>query len=1052
MNIPNLDAQVAQAFQNQVSDDLAPFYSDPSYYVKCQEILENSQTPTTLAFASLTLRLLVNANSLIWDVERLESICQWIPAFLQNKIELLFSIDEQTRNIIIPNLAEIYSKILFKFWNANSKLVLCFQKVDSMMPDIDPPHRILRYTFFKTIILESAKYPSVKQKIITDKADTGLSDLFREITLNNLGKPDLDPVLILSCLDLGQIILDYYTKSMNEGSKMSKGDDLESEKCDLTIDFSDVIANPEFINSMFLFISNNITSNKIAPFTVKALEICYSICSLKTSYFPKKADQVAVMSVLCERILFLLQNKVYNYDNDIFLKLSIFLYKFSTFISIDISMTIQEIFHNLLNTAQAMTDEKLADDIIFENTNAIVNLMKFWCKVVSKKLCGANTGPVLTLFQKYIVLLVQSATQSPEEMISVLNVETGTICEAINIVPGMLKEDFSGLGDQVLQIAAQTFEDYKKAFSQNSQVVSKYDIIMSALVLLITAGIKSPISIKQTNQRNIISEFEKKSIMFIFDVYKTTGDMLLTIIQSQALHLELSLYLFAKFYGRSDFASFEFLAEQQTESPNYFNFIIRRLTKSLIIGHALGTDSKLIINNLSALQKLFDHISQLQAQLMRRNDFNGNLFCMVESSIELLDCLINGKFEFMSDFHFKREIILFMNICTNIVVNIPQKINEFLASVDAKFQQLREKDDSLAILIFIYQLIGIFDSQKSDTFAMFFNWIFPAKLELLVQIAPAIVSEPTVTTSYLKFWYKLISPDVQSGKDSKTYNKRDKIPISQHSPNGIILFTYISRVLVAFFNYIEAKDFTQSQDYHETVLRPLKNAMLLMGEIMSAENIMFGAFELYHDDTLNNLINAFISVSKKITFDDVFQNKNVATAFSRLIDALCKNHLMSIIKVNESFFDQIIVYVNIGLAQLTENIDSLVEAGKNMSSFLLSNKDDQIVFNAILRNQQQITRIIMTGFEFLFYDIKANEYNLLNMMKNLLTFTPNLISGLCEVITPQVPSDRLPEFTSRFQELNKSIQEMSPYETFRKIITDLADFSKKLYLKLPQSQ
>ena len=85
-------------------------------------------------------------------------------------------------------------------------------------------------------------------------------------------------------------------------------------------------------------------------------------------------------------------------------------------------------------------------------------------------------------------------------------------------------------------------------------------------------------------------------------------------------------------------------------------------------------------------------------------------------------------------------------------------------------------------------------------------------------------------------------------------------------------------------------------------------------------------------------------------------------------------------------------------------------------------------------------------------DIKANEYNLLNMMKNLLTFTPNLISGLCEVITPQVPSDRLPEFTSRFQELNKSIQEMSPYETFRKIITDLADFSKKLYLKLPPSQ
>ena len=72
------------------------------------------------------------------------------------------------------------------------------------------------------------------------------------------------------------------------------------------------------------------------------------------------------------------------------------------------------------------------------------------------------------------------------------------------------------------------------------------------------------------------------------------------------------------------------------------------------------------------------------------------------------------------------------------------------------------------------------------TYAMFFEWIYPAFTPVLQLAARAPFAQPDVSIPLLKLYAELV------------YNKGQRLTFDASSPNGILLFREASAVIVAY--------------------------------------------------------------------------------------------------------------------------------------------------------------------------------------------------------------------------------------------------------------
>lgn len=1064
---PQQYAEIDQAINNlkinpnQVDERLEPFQTDPTFLIHHQFLLSNSNHEYTLVYSSKFFDVLLRQEHPICTIQLMKNLFDWIPELLQGRSDFIGGLPAQYQQIILPNLVRGVAFIISKLWNDETHLGNLFQSLSGHFPDSDPPHRILRYTFFAFLIREILDtFQLLRNKIVGDKQDTALFDLFNEIVQSNFPDPSQ---ISINALQLMLVILMFYQKT-NQSNTKSKTTEKIEYTCDLPPQFRDLFVDQNFINTLFSIIPIKQNPN----FARIILQIVYQMVSVKSSYFAAKDNTAMFVSVVFHNLALIINEGI---SNLVLQDLGLVLNKISStfFRETNILGMIQEETQNLIQQVGNIMPALLSTPETFLKENfALVNIMQFWINITTKYAMFKDT--ISPIFRQYIECLMNASEADPNAIVEILELDKAAISDAITIIPIMLKTDFDGLTEPLDRVSRQVFEKYKESLvSGDGGLFRNLDIQLSCFILLMASGLRS-VATKQTiRKRDTLMAFEVAFLNFIFEVSEFTGENIQHIFEIHkqyyeqngcismfGLFVEKAIYQFSINFQKSNqgYCRPEPSREEIDQVAASYQRVIKRLVDALLNLHLIVDQPSLIFDNLKALQACY---CGKQSNLLKPPIENETPIAFaIPITVEFLGLIANGKFAFVSNpliyNRYSKEIVLLMQIARSIVTGQKEAITTFLQGIDAKFATLAQAGQNVAaVLIFIYELTGIFSEQpEGDTsFAQFFQWIFPEKLAILANISQQISTDPKVSAAYFKFWYKLMKI---------LFMPQDKIRdiFPKHSANEIVLITMISNLLLAYFQVTGGIQVSED-DIYQMKLKPFKNAMLLMAYALGTDYIMYGAFDFYDDKTLINLLTAFIAYFSTIPFELIHQYPKVDQAFNFLIKTLCQNHLMNILQISPEFFSTIFIVILNGLEQEdlspSSNSDpkdangNPIKSARYLGEFLVNNKNNKLVADAIEQNAAAREQIITRGFSLIFK--KPVSIDLIGMIRPYLSFMPGYVEQLGRAMMPQVSEENMAEYTQVIQELIKVVSEMFIFENFRKSMSDLKTFAEKQKLKVP---
>ena len=123
------------------------------------------------------------------------------------------------------------------------------------------------------------------------------------------------------------------------------------------------------------------------------------------------------------------------------------------------------------------------------------------------------------------------------------------------------------------------------------------------------------------------------------------------------------------------------------------------------------------------------------------------------------------------------------------------KFKVFMEPFTRLLRSLKEQDDvsfasppvRAALVGVLRDLRGIVSAcSNRRTYALFFDWVYPAFTPLFQRAVAVYYGEPEVTTPLLKLYGELV------------YNKAQRLTFDSSSPNGILLFRDASQIIVSY--------------------------------------------------------------------------------------------------------------------------------------------------------------------------------------------------------------------------------------------------------------
>lgn len=122
-------------------------------------------------------------------------------------------------------------------------------------------------------------------------------------------------------------------------------------------------------------------------------------------------------------------------------------------------------------------------------------------------------------------------------------------------------------------------------------------------------------------------------------------------------------------------------------------------------------------------------------------------------------------------------------------------------------------------------------------YSQLFNWLYPTHFPAIIACVDAFADAPEVTTPLLKFMSEFV------------HNKTQRLTFDSSSPNGILLFREVSKVLMTYGNRILSTS-PPSTDPYSTRYKGIWICFQMLTRSLSGNYVNFGVFELYGDPAL----------------------------------------------------------------------------------------------------------------------------------------------------------------------------------------------------------
>eukprot|EP00268_Persea_americana_P030579 TRINITY_DN2959_c0_g1_i5.p1 TRINITY_DN2959_c0_g1~~TRINITY_DN2959_c0_g1_i5.p1 ORF type:complete len:1000 (-),score=152.22 TRINITY_DN2959_c0_g1_i5:590-3589(-) len=320
-----------------------------------------------------------------------------------------------------------------------------------------------------------------------------------------------------------------------------------------------------------------------------------------------------------------------------------------------------------------------------------------------------------------------------------------------------------------------------------------------------------------------------------------------------------------------------------------------------------------------------------------------------------------------------------------------------------------------------YALIGLMRDLRGitmatnsrRTFGLLFDWLYPAHMPLLLKAVSHWTDVPEVTTPLLKFMAEFV------------LNKAQRLTFDSSSPNGILLFREVSKLIVAYGSRILSLPI--STDVYALKYKGIWVSLTILSRALAGNYVNFGVFELYGDRALADALDVALKMCLSIPLSDILAFRKLTRAYFAFLEVLFNSHIVFLLNLDTSTFLHIVGSLESGLKCLDTSISSqCASAVDNLAAFYFNNitSGEAPTSPAALNLARHIAErptlfpeILKTLFEIVLFEDCGNQWSLSRPMLSLILINEQIFSDLKAQILASQPSDQQPRISLCFDKL-----------------------------------
>ncbi|KAF9688826.1 hypothetical protein SADUNF_Sadunf01G0028400 [Salix dunnii] len=387
-----------------------------------------------------------------------------------------------------------------------------------------------------------------------------------------------------------------------------------------------------------------------------------------------------------------------------------------------------------------------------------------------------------------------------------------------------------------------------------------------------------------------------------------------------------------------------------------------------------------------------------------------------------------------------------------------------------------------------YALIGLMRDLRGiamatnsrRTYGLVFDWLYPAHMPLLLKGISHWTDTPEVTTPLLKFMAEFV------------LNKAQRLTFDSSSPNGILLFREVSKLIVAYGTRILS--LPNVADIYGYKYKGIWVCLTILSRALAGNYVNFGVFELYGDRALSDALDIALKMTLSIPLADILAFRKGGTyfgihwnyeslltcgcgnslgsnrdfmlnanyfwltrAYFAFVEVLCSSHIVFVLNLDTNTFMHIVGSLESGLKGLDTNISSqCASAVDNLAAYYFNNITigEAPTSPAAINLARHIAdcpnlfpEILKTLFEIVLFEDCGNQWSLSRPMLSLTIISEQIFSDLKAQILASQPADQHQRLALCFDKLMADVTRSLDSKNRDKFTQNLTVFRHEFRVK-----
>ncbi|KAI3829282.1 hypothetical protein L1987_03401 [Smallanthus sonchifolius] len=319
-----------------------------------------------------------------------------------------------------------------------------------------------------------------------------------------------------------------------------------------------------------------------------------------------------------------------------------------------------------------------------------------------------------------------------------------------------------------------------------------------------------------------------------------------------------------------------------------------------------------------------------------------------------------------------------------------------------------------ALVGLVRDLRGIAMATNSRrTYGLMFDWLYPSHMPILLKGISHWADTPEVTTPLLKFMAEFV------------LNKAQRLTFDSSSPNGILLFREVSKLLVAYGSRILS--IPNVADIYAFKYKGIWIALTVLSRALSGNYVNFGVFELYGDRALADVLDIALKMTLSVPLADILAYRKLTKAYYAFLEVLFNSHIVYMLNLDMNTFMHIVGSLESGLKGLDTSISTqAASAVDNLAAFYFNNItiSEAPTSPAAINLAHHIAEcptlfpeILKTLFEIVLFEDCGNQWSLSRPMLSLILINEQIFSDLKAHILGSQPADQHQRLSLCFDKL-----------------------------------